>query len=116
MVEQRSVEVAIANERQEFIKPIPQSARSDRSIPSWLTDVTVEHGPADVLGRFFLMADAAARERGVTLEFAPLHELQRVNDRNRATWKPLVPLFSTRYNDLDAEHSFCILGRIVRAT
>jgi hypothetical protein len=111
MVEQRLLEVAVSNERQDPLRPVPQNARSDRSTPSWLRDVTVEHGPPDVLGRFFLKADAAARERGVTLEFAPLHELQRVNDRNRATWKPLVPLFSTRYNDLDPEHSFCILGR-----
>src|SRR5215470_18667863 len=111
MVEQRLVGVAVSNERQDPLRPVPQNARSDRSTPSWLRDVTVEHGPPDVLGRFFLKADAAARERGVTLEFAPLAELQRVNDRNRATWKPLVPLFSTRYNDLDPEHSFCILGR-----
>ena len=32
--------------------------------PNFLDEITVEHGPVDVLGKFFLKADTAARERG----------------------------------------------------
>src|SRR6185295_10370389 len=86
-------------------------SRQPRPVPALISEIEVEHGPADVLGRFFLKADTAARERGVTLSFAPLSQLQEVNDQNRKTWKPLVPLFSTRYNALDPASAFCILGR-----
>jgi hypothetical protein len=79
--------------------------------PHLITDITVEHGPPDLLGRFFLKADTAARQCGVTLSFGTFEELQEINDRNRATWKPLVPLFSPRYNGLDPGSAFCILGR-----
>jgi hypothetical protein len=37
--------------------------------PSLITDITVEHGPVDLLGRLFLKADSAARARGVALSF-----------------------------------------------
>jgi hypothetical protein len=94
---------------------IPKAPAAQRrpvgKLPSLVSEITVDHGPPDVLGRFFLKADTAARERGVTLSFGTFDELQEINDRNRATWKPLVPLFSTRYNDLDPESAFCILGR-----
>jgi hypothetical protein len=41
----------------------------------------VEYGPG-VLGRFFLWADTAARERGVTPFFASLQDLVEVNKAN----------------------------------
>ena len=61
-----------------------QPVRLARSI----SDITVEHGPVDLLGRFFLKADTAARKRGVTLSFAPMQELvgrQRRNTDDVAT-------------------------------
>ena len=44
-----------------------------------IADVTVEHGPVDLLGRFFLKADTATRQRGVALEFGTFEELLQVN-------------------------------------
>jgi hypothetical protein len=79
--------------------------------PPLINEITIEHGPRDLLGRFFLKADTAARQRGVTLSFGTMEELQQANERNRATWKPLVPLLSPRYNDLGPETAYCILGR-----
>jgi hypothetical protein len=94
------------------LKPkAPAQRRPAPKRPELVSEITVDHGPPDVLGRFFLKADTAARDRGVTLSFGTFDELQEINDRNRATWKPLVPLFSTRYNALDPESAFCILGR-----
>jgi hypothetical protein len=85
---------------------LPQHPR-----PSLITEVTIDHGPRDLIGRFFLKADTAARQRGVTLSFGTMQELQDANDRNRASWKPLVPLLSPRYNALGPEQAYCILGR-----
>ncbi len=59
-------------------------ARTARPAPRpLLSDIMVEHGPVDLLGRFFLKADTAARRRDVTLSFAPMQDLMDANRRNR---------------------------------
>src|SRR5436190_23001738 len=52
--------------------------------PHLITDITVEHGSVDILGRFFLKADTAARARGLTMSFGTFEELLEVNRKNRA--------------------------------
>jgi hypothetical protein len=89
----------------------PQSQTSPPRPRPLLSDITVEHGPVDLLGRFFLKADTAARERGVFLSFAPLEELVEVNRQNRDTWRPLLPLFDPAVGGATPEESFCIVGR-----
>ena len=58
-------------------KTIPPSVRGARlnvspskTVRPLLSDIMVEHGPIDLLGRLFLKADTSARKRGVTLSFA----------------------------------------------
>jgi hypothetical protein len=77
----------------------------------FLNDITVEHGPIDLLGRFFLKAEQAARRRGVFLSFDTFENLLETNERNRASWRPLIPVFNPKNGGLTAENSFCILGR-----
>jgi hypothetical protein len=79
-----------------------------------ISDITVEHGPADLLGRFFLKADTAARRRDVTLSFAPMQELIAINQANPETWRPLLPLFDPACGGITEDNSFCILGRNAR--
>jgi len=81
-----------------------------------IADVTVEHGPVDLLGRFFLKADTAARQRGVALEFGTFEELLQVNSKNQDTWKPITSMYDPRYcpQGLAPERAFCILGRDAR--
>jgi predicted nucleic acid-binding Zn ribbon protein len=74
-------------------------------------DITVEHGPANLLGRFFLKADTAARERGVHLSFGSFDELVETNARHLDTWHPLIPLFDPKYGRLLPQSSCCIIGR-----
>ena len=76
-----------------------------------LSQLTVDHGPADLLGRFFLRADSAARARGVTLSFASMADLIEVNELNRDSWLPLFPTYDIRHNTIGADEAFCILGR-----
>jgi hypothetical protein len=77
----------------------------------FLKDITVEHGPIDLLGRFFLKAEQAAHQRGVFLSFDTFENLLETNERNRASWRPLIPVFNPKNGGLTAENSFCILGR-----
>ncbi len=94
---------------------IPSPAEAGRQgVPSQrplITDIAIEHGPVDLLGRFFLKADTAARRRGVTLSFAPMQDLIDINRANPHTWRPILPLFDPSCGGITEDNSFCILGR-----
>src|SRR5262245_54660313 len=76
-----------------------------------LAKLGIDHGPADLLGRFFQQADAAAQTLGVTLSFADLGELIEVNAQNRDSWLPLFPTYDIRCNTIGPDDAFCIMGR-----
>ena len=87
-------------------------ARPSLQRPGHLLDqITIDHGPAGLLGRFFLKADAAAHARGVNLSLASVEELIETNRTNRATWKPLVPLFDPEVGGITPANGLAILGR-----
>ena len=88
---------------------IPGSSQQPRLI----TDITVEHGPPDLLGRFFLKADTATRQRGVTLSFGTYEELVEINKKNSASWKRIISMYDAHYcpRGLAPDRAFCILGR-----
>jgi hypothetical protein len=71
----------------------------------------IKYGPVGLLGRFFLWADAAARDRGVTLFFASLQDLVEVNKANSDSWRPLFPIFDQDIGGITPENGFVILGR-----
>lgn len=76
-----------------------------------LGKLTIDHGPAELLDRFFQHADAAARARGLMLSFGDMAELIEVNEANRDSWLPLFPTYDIRCNTIRPEEAFCILGR-----
>jgi len=74
--------------------------------------ITLQHGPRDALGRFFLTADKAARDRGVTLTLSTDFELLReVNARNQGSWHGLAPSFDCAYGGIDRTCGFWLIGR-----
>src|ERR1700693_5852964 len=77
----------------------------------FLTEIQLEHGPVDLIGRFLRYADALNRAQGVVLSFATLEELQDVNERNAESWKPLFPAFNPKLNTIPPDQAFCLLGR-----
>ena len=95
--------------------PSPANA-AHPSHPNLITDITVEHGPVDLLGRFFLKADTAARRRGVTLSFGTFEELLEVNARNRSSWATITTMYDYRFcpHGLAPERALCLLGRDAR--
>lgn len=78
-----------------------------------LAELTIDHGPVNLLGRFFLQADSAAKARGVSLSFASMTELIAANEQNRDSWLPLFPTYDIRHNTIAPDEAFCILGRDV---
>lgn len=85
-----------------------------RHLRPLLSEVTVKHGPPDLIGRLFLSADTAARQRGITLSFAPMEDLIAVNRANPETWRPILPLFDPACGGITDDNSFCILGHNAR--
>jgi hypothetical protein len=78
---------------------------------NFLRTLRVDHGPIELLGRFFLKAEMAARKRGLDLSFASFEELAAVNLANRQHWAPLLPQFRPGMPGLGEDTAFCILGR-----
>jgi hypothetical protein len=79
--------------------------------PSLINEIVVDHGPRDLLGRFFLKADTVARDRGITLSFGTFDDLVETNARNAASWHPLIPLFDPKNGSLTDDSAFCLVGR-----
>ncbi len=78
---------------------------------SFLADVVVDHGPRDVLSRLFLKADAEMQGFGIRPMLATFTELLALNRANRASWRPLLPVFDPELNDITPDHGFAVIGR-----
>jgi hypothetical protein len=78
---------------------------------SFINRVAVDFGPSELLGPFFIEADAAARRAGVLLTIGDFSELVAVNRANRDSWVPVVPLFDPHNGPLPQERAFCLIGR-----
>ncbi|MBM3549908.1 MAG: hypothetical protein FJX54_23455 [Alphaproteobacteria bacterium] len=62
-----------------------------------LDAVTIDHGPPDLLGRFFALADATMRNHGLKLAYCgDFRILRAINEDNRDSWYPLIPAFDSR--------------------
>lgn len=75
------------------------------------TQVTINHGPPQLLGRALLQCETEAQALGLTLSFAPMEELVAANRANADTWPPLFSAFDPGYSDLAKDNCFCILGK-----
>ena len=85
-------------------EPLPRSGR----LP---TQLKIKYGPVGLLGRFFLWADTAARDRGVTLSFGSLQDLVEANKANSNSWRPLVPVFDEALGGVTPETAFVLIGQ-----
>jgi hypothetical protein len=71
----------------------------------------IDHGPSELLGPFFLEADAVVRRAGVLLTLGDFAELAALNSANRDNWGPLIPLFDPANGPLHDDFAFCLIGR-----
>ena len=77
----------------------------------FLNELRVDYGPPGLLGRFFLGAEQAARQRGVHLAFGSFDEFAETNRRNFHTWGQLNRAFDPSVAPIPPDRAFCILGR-----
>lgn len=73
--------------------------------------ITIVHGPHEMLSRYFLLADKAARDRGIRLRLqTDFDRLAELNERHRDSWPKLVPIFDPAHSHLRIDSSFWIEG------
>lgn len=82
--------------------------RGDRAL---LDHITIDHGPAELLTRFFIKADEAAAARGVAPTFGTFDELMAVNAGNLDSWFPITTTFRPGSGGASDANGFVILGR-----
>ncbi len=91
---------------------LPIKVQSSRSQPAKkLTDIRIDYGPREELARFFLMADTALREKGISLGFGTFEELVETNRRNRDSWLPIVPSYDPANGLCDLDKGYVLIGR-----
>lgn len=76
-----------------------------------ISAIRIDYGPRDLLGRFFLMADHALHNMGISLSFGTFEELVATNLSNRDSWFPLVPLYDPRNGLCAPTTSYVLIGR-----
>jgi hypothetical protein len=82
--------------KEERLPSLPGASPATSVVPL-LDAVTIDHGPRDLLGRFFLLADRAIRNQGLRLAYCgDFSVLKAINEANRASWYPLLPCFDVR--------------------
>ena len=76
-----------------------------------LSDVRLVHGPCALLARYFALADAFARNRGILLRVrTDFDRLLQLNEQNTESWAPLAPMFNPNHCDLSRDQAFWIEG------
>lgn len=78
---------------------------------SLLDQITLVHGPHDLLSRHFVLADEKAREWGLRLRLrSDFDALLAVNRQNRETWPPLPPICDPKHSNLRIDSAFWLEG------
>ncbi len=81
------------------------------AVDAFLDQLTIHHGPAELLGRFFVKATEEAAERGVFLQPGTFAELYETNQKNRDSWFPITTTFRPCLGGADDTTGFVLLGR-----
>jgi GNAT superfamily N-acetyltransferase len=75
--------------------------------------LVIKHGPTQLLARFILEADKAAREAGLRLRLRhDFDELNRINQQEvkSGNWYPLINMFNPERDDIAPENAFWLSG------
>jgi len=75
--------------------------------------LAIKHGPTQLLARFILEADKAAREAGLRLRLRhDFDELNRINQQEvkSGNWYPLINMFNPERADIAPENAFWLSG------
>ena len=89
----------------------PKPARTPAKPGDFASSFFIEHGPRELIGPYILALNKALNDRGVTVQNGSFEELLATNEKNLDSWPPLVSTLNPELHTLNAENSFCFLGR-----
>jgi hypothetical protein len=78
--------------------------------PTILTEITIDHGPEELLAPLFLRLEHAVRQLGLRFSFSDLDRLSAINAANRASWMPLFPVYRPDYWSHAPSDAFVLLA------
>ncbi|MEM7748133.1 MAG: hypothetical protein AAF346_07760 [Pseudomonadota bacterium] len=77
----------------------------------FLDRITIEHGPRDLLTRYFLATAEAAASRDIHFDFGTFDELMEVNQANSDSWSPITTTFRPCLGGASEDNGIVIFGR-----
>lgn len=76
---------------------------------SLLEQISLVHGPRELLKRYFEIADAALAERGVRLRYrTDFARLVEINHEHRDSWPAFIPMFDPAHAALRIDNAFWV--------
>ncbi len=76
---------------------------------SLIDQMTLVHGPRELLKRYFLIVDEALRARGIRLRLrTDFEQLVEINHQHRDSWPAFIPMFDPAHATLRIDDSFWI--------
>ncbi|HWG80659.1 MAG TPA: hypothetical protein VN681_12835 [Stellaceae bacterium] len=79
--------------------------------PTILDQISIDHGPRELLARYMTIASRALRDLGLRLRISrDFDRLIALNQQHRDSWPLLSPIFSPKHNSLRQDNSFLIEG------
>jgi hypothetical protein len=78
---------------------------------SFLDTLIIDHGPLQLLGRFFAAMDGACAERGVSLSLERIETAAQIQSANTDSWHSFPPMLDPRVAAIDEKAGYCFVGR-----
>jgi hypothetical protein len=80
------------------------------SQPSFFDELVIRNGDPAVLGRFFLEAESALGQAGITVRRVDLQTLNTTYQANSETWPIIGPPFNIHDSSLTDDGAACLIG------
>jgi hypothetical protein len=81
-----------------------------RPSQNFLNTVKINHGPARVLGRFFLAAEKTIHDLGIELTLGRLADIAAVQAGQKASWALFPPMLDVRLSPIPEDMSYALIG------
>lgn len=83
----------------------------ENNLQSMLDQITLLHGPHDLLGRYFAIANQTMCEAGLHLRFrCDFAALMAINREHQDSWSEMLPICDPAHNRLSNESAFWLEG------
>lgn len=80
-------------------------------VDTFLDSVAINHGPEEILARYFTAIAEAGAARGIAFSYVTFEELVAINEANQDTWYPLTSTFHPDVGGISLDNGLAVVGR-----